>query len=51
MNEIWPEPSYWTDEQRRRAEALILARVIFPSIREPGELLPAAIWISTGRST
>jgi hypothetical protein len=47
--EVWPDPLYWTDEQRRRAEALILARVIFETVAAPSALVPVAQWITTGR--
>jgi hypothetical protein len=47
--DVWPNPEHWTDEQRRRAEALCLARVIFPNIENPSVLVPVAWWVTTGR--
>lgn len=45
----WPDADQFTIEQRRRAEALVVARLIFPTISNPAGLMPVARWIASGQ--
>jgi hypothetical protein len=51
QNLPWPDADQWLPEQRRRAESLVLARLMFPQTLTCSELLTVARWVSTGQVT
>jgi hypothetical protein len=48
MTAPFPDPEVWSTDQRRRAEALVLVRYLWPSLTVGASAIAIARWVTNG---